>query len=65
MADDGYNTKVSAPVSKSGSGCNIPKDGGKGIGPAGSPVKTVIDSGITAKDKPFGSGGNGVIEGKV
>jgi hypothetical protein len=65
MADDGYNSKVPVPASKPGLGRDIPKDSGKGIGPAGSPVKTVPDSGITAKDRPFGSGGNGVIDGKV
>lgn len=63
--DNGYNTKVPAPASKPTFGNDIPKDSGKGIGPAGSPVKTVPDSGITAKNKPFGNGGSGVIDGKV
>ncbi|MBV8666720.1 MAG: hypothetical protein JO269_09570 [Burkholderiaceae bacterium] len=62
--DQGYNTKVPVPPGKSTMGRDIPKDDGKGIGKQGSPVKTVPDSGLVAKDSPFGSG-TGVIDGKV
>jgi len=62
--DQGFNSKVPVPASKPTIGKDIPADSGKGIGKPGSPVKTVPDSGITAKNTPFGSG-NGVINGKV
>jgi hypothetical protein len=58
------DTKVSVPESKPTIGKDIPADSGKGIGKPGSPVKTVPDSGIIAKDTPFGSG-NGTKPGFV
>lgn len=62
MAD--LDSKVPAPAGKPTFGKDIPKDSGKEIGKTGSPVKTVPDSGITAKDTPFGTG-NGVKQGFV
>lgn len=62
MAD--LDSKVPAPASKPTFGKSIPADSGKGIGKPGSPVKTVPDSGIIAKDTPFGTG-SGIKSGMV
>jgi hypothetical protein len=62
--DGGFNSKVPVPASKSSIGLNIPKDSGKGMGKAGSPISTPNGPTVTATSKPFGSG-TGFKNGKI
>lgn len=56
--------KVSVPAGKPDIARSVPKNG-EAIGKPGSPVKTMSSPPSVGKGSAFGSGGNGIIDGKV